>query len=133
MANKLYPKGREAFLAGDLDWDANNIKVVLVDATYTYSDSHQYLSSIDAGDRVATSGNLASKTVTDGVADAADVTFSAVSGNQVTQFVIYQDSGNAATSRLIAHIDTASGLPLTPNGGDITITWDNGASKIFKL
>ncbi|MBM4453018.1 MAG: hypothetical protein FJ013_00350 [Chloroflexi bacterium] len=133
MANKLYPKGREAFLAGDLDWDANNIKVVLVDATYTYSDSHQYLSSIDAGDRVATSGNLASKTVTDGVADAADVTFSAVSGNQVTQFVIYQDTGNAATSRLIAHIDTASGLPLTPNGGDITITWDNGASKIFKL
>jgi len=133
MANKLYPKGREAFLAGDLDWDANNIKVVLVDTTYVYSDSHQYLSSIDSGDRVATSGNLASKTVTDGVADAADVTFSAVSGNQVTQFVIYQDSGSAATSRLIAHIDTASGLPLTPNGGDITITWDNGASKIFKL
>jgi len=133
MANKLYPKGREAFLAGDLDWDANNLKVVLVTSGYTYSDSHQYLSSIDSGHRVATSGNLASKSVTDGVADAADVTFTAVSGNQVTQFVIYQDTGSASTSRLIAHIDTASGLPLTPNGGDITITWDNGANKIFKL
>jgi len=133
MANKLYPKGREAFLAGDLDWDANNIKVVLVTSGYTYSDAHQYLSSIAGGNRVATSGNLASKTVTEGVADAADVTFSAVSGSQVTQFVIYQDSGVEGTSRLIAHIDTASGLPLTPNGGDITITWDNGNNKIFKL
>ena len=39
----------------------------------------------------------------------------------------------AAAQRVIAFIDTATGLPVTPNGGDITITWDNGANKIFKL
>jgi hypothetical protein len=34
---------------------------------------------------------------------------------------------------LIAYIDTATGLPVTPGGGDIDITWDNGSNKIFKL
>ena len=33
----------------------------------------------------------------------------------------------------INFIDTATGLPITPNGGDIIVTWDNGANKIFKL
>jgi hypothetical protein len=47
--------------------------------------------------------------------------------------VIYKDTGTAATSPLIAYIDTATGLPVTPNGGDITVTWDNGSNKIFKL
>ena len=35
--------------------------------------------------------------------------------------------------KLIAYIDTATGLDVTPNGSDITITWDSGASKIFSL
>jgi len=46
---------------------------------------------------------------------------------------IYQHTGVDATSRLIANIDSATGLPFTPNGGDATITWDSGANKIFKL
>lgn len=134
MANALYDYGREGFLAGDIDWDANNIKVCLVDTgTYTVNlATHQHLSDVTGV--VATSGNLASKTVTNGVADAGDVTFSAVTGATVEAIVIYADSGVAATSRLIAYIDTvSSGLPVTPNGGDITITWDSGANAIFKL
>lgn len=135
MANALYGLAREAFLNGDLDWAANDIKVVLVDTNdYTVSiNTHQFLSDVAAGARVATSSNLASKTATLGVADAADVTFSAVTGDQSEALVIYQDSGSAATSRLIAYIDTATGLPVTPNGADITVTWDNGSNRIFAL
>ena len=33
--------------------------------------------------------------------------------------MIYKDTGSEATSPLIAYIDTATGLPITPNGGDI--------------
>lgn len=130
MANALYPLGRQAFLDGDIDWAANNIKVVLVDTTYVFSAAHQFLSSV-AGDVVATSGNLANKTSTNGTADADNITFTAVSGAQVGSFVVFQDTGNAATSRLIAYFDSATGLPVTPNGGDITITWN--ASGIFTL
>lgn len=135
MANALYDKGREGFLAGDIDWDANTIKVALVDtAAYTVNlTTHQYLSDIAGGAIIATSGALTTKTATAGVADADDVTVTSVTGATVEALVVYQDTGSSATSRLIAYIDTATGLPLTPNGGNVTIAWDSGANKIFKL
>jgi hypothetical protein len=135
MANALYDKGREGFLDGTIDWDTDNIKVLLVDTddyTVNLSADNDY-DDVTAGGIVATSANLTGKTVTAGVADAADITFSSVTGDQCEALVIYQDTGVTSTSRLIAYIDTASGLPVTPNGGDITVTWDSGANKIFKL
>ena len=135
MANAMYDKGRESFLKGEISWNSDDIKVVLVDtADYTVNlSTDQYLSDVASGGRVATSGNLASKTTAAGVADAADVTLTAVTGDVSEALVIYKDTGTASTSRLIAYIDTATGLPVTPNGGDITITWDSGSNKIFKL
>lgn len=135
MANALYDKGREGFLAGDIDWDANTIKLVLVDEGADTIDlaNDTNLSDRAAASRIATSGAFTTKTVTNGVADAADVTLTAVSGATVESFDIYKDTGTDTTSRLIANIDTATGLPLTPNGGDVTVTWDNGANRIFKL
>jgi hypothetical protein len=133
MANALYGKGREKFLTGDIAWDTDNIKVSLVDTgTYTVViDTHEFYS--DLSGVVADSGNLASKTVALGVADAADVTFSSVTGSSAEALVIWKDTGVAATSPLIAYIDTATNLPVTPNGGDITVAWDSGSNKIFKL
>jgi len=135
MANALYDKGREGFLDGSIDWDTNNIKVVLVDEADDTIDLavDDNLDDRAAASRVATSGNLANKTVTNGVADADDVTFSAVSGDQFESFDLYKDTGTESTSRLIANIDTATGLPATPSGGDITIRWDAGSNRIFKL
>lgn len=135
MANAIYPKGKEAFLTSAVSWTADTIKVVLVDTgAYTYSTSHQYLSDIPSGARIATSLALTSKTATDGVADAADVTFTAVTGVSIEALAIYKDTGSEGTSNLILYVDSvASGLPVTPNGGNIVVTWDNGANKIFAL
>lgn len=135
MANALYDKGREAFLGGDIAWDSDNIKTIIIDTDdYTVDLANdQFLSDIPAGARVATSANLTSKTITDGVADADDVTYSSVTGDESEALVTFQDTGVEGTSRLIAYIDTATGLPVTPNGGDITVQWDNGVNKIFKL
>lgn len=135
MANALYDYGREGFLAADIDWDGDNIKIVLIDeADDTPAlDTDQHLEDRTAAARVSTSGNLTSKAVTDGVADAANVTLSSVTGDVSESIDIYQDSGVESTSRLIANIDTATGLPVTPNGGDIEVQWDDGANKIFKL
>lgn len=135
MTNVLYDKGREAFLTGAINWASDNIKAVLVDAAdYTVNAAtHQFLSDVPSGGRVATSGNFGTKSSTAGVADAADITFTAVTGDPSEALVIYKDTGTAGTSPLIAYIDSATGLPVTPNGGDITVTWDNGANKIFKL
>ena len=135
MANALYDKGREKFLTGAISWTGDNIKAVIVDlADYTVNlATHEFLSDVPSGGRVATSPNLGGKTATNGVADATDAVFTAVTGDQAEAVIIYKDTGTAATSPLIAYIDSATGLPVTPNGGDITVTWDNGTNKIFKL
>jgi hypothetical protein len=135
MANLLYDKGREAFLDGSISWSSDDIRVILVDAAdYTVdSANHDFLDDVPAAARVATSGALTTKTVTAGVADADDLTFSAVTGDQSEALIIYKHTGVESSSNLIAYIDSATNLPVTPNGGDITVTWDNGANKIFKL
>lgn len=135
MANQLYGKGRQKFLEGSIHWLTDNIKAVLVDtATYAVSiDVDEFLSAIPAGERVSISGNMDGKSSTLGVADANDTLFTAVSGDQSEAVVIFKDTGDPATSPLIAYIDTATGLPVTPGGGDILVKWDDGANKIFKL
>lgn len=133
--NGLYDKGREGFLDGSINWATDNIKAVLVDTgAYTASlGSNQNLSDIPSAARISTSANLASKTVAAGVADAGDITFASVSGVTAEAVVLYKDTGSPTTSRLIAYLDSATGLPVTPNGGDIVITWNNGSNRIFKL
>ena len=135
MANALYDKARERFLTGQFNWTTDSIKAVLVDTgAYTVSlTSHEFLSDISSSARISTSGAFTGKTTTGGAADANDITFSSVSGASIEAIVIYADTGTEATSPLIAFVDTATGLPITPNGGDIIVTWDNGANKIFKL
>jgi len=135
MANTLFDAGREAFLAGNADWDANDIRMILIDAAdddpNTSVDDN--LDDIAVAARVATSGSFTSKTTTAGVADAADVTFTSVTGDQSEELLIYKHTGVESTSTLLVSIDTATGLPVTPNSGDITVQWDSGANKIFKL
>lgn len=135
MANLIYPKAKEAFLSGSINLSSDTIKCQLIDTNdYTYAATDDYLADVAAAARVGTAVTLSSKTVTDGVFDAADITFSTVTGDVSEALLIYKDSGSEASSNLIALLDTAqSGLPVTPNGGDIDVTWDNGASKIFAL
>lgn len=135
MANTLFDFARQRFLEAQINWMTDTIKVYLIDTgAYTPQVAvHQYLSDIPTSARVAGPVTLVSKTTTGGAADAADVTFTSVSGPSIEAILIYADTGTESTSPLIAWIDTATGLPITPNGGDIIVTWDNGANKIFKV
>ena len=133
MANAIYPKAKEAFLNGEIDISDNTIKVALVDTgTYTYSTAHDFYD--DVSGVLGTPVALASKTVTSGVFDAADCTFTTpTSGTSIEALIIYKDTGTAGTSNLIAYIDTGTGLPFTSNGADVDIVWDSGSNKIFAL
>lgn len=135
MANTLYDYARQRFLEAQINWMTDTIKVILVDTgAYTPQTSvHQYLSDIASSARIAGPVTLTSKATTGGAADAADCTFTSVTGVSIEAIIIYADTGVEATSPLIAFIDTATGLPITPNGGDIIVTWDNGTNKIFKV
>ena len=124
MANALYPKFKEQALQGGVNLSSGNIKAVLIDlADYTYGAAHEFLSDVPAAARVATSGNLASKTFTNGVFDSADPSFAAVTGDVSEALILFIDTGTPGTSRLIAFYDTGvSGLPVTPNSGNISVT-----------
>lgn len=136
MASAMYPLGKQAILNKEIDMDSDTIKVRAVsDAQYTYSSAHQYLSSVTAYTG-STDYTLTGKTITNGVFDANDAAPAfaslAISGsNTIDGYVIYRDSGSAATSQLLAYIDLTTSV--TPNGSNINITWDNGANKIFAL
>lgn len=134
MANALYGKGRNKFLTGDIDWVNDTIKLYLIDtADYTVSiDVDEFEDDIAGAAEVAVA-TLAGNSAALGVADANDTTFTSVTGDVSEALVIWKDTGTPATSPLIAYIDSATGLPVTPNGGDITVQWDSGANKIFKL
>ena len=135
MANTLFDNSRQMFLEAQVNWMSDTIKCILVDTgAYTVQTAtHKYLSDIATSARVAGPVTLTAKSTAGGAADAADCTFTSVSGASIEAIVIYKDTGSEATSPLIAWIDTATGLPITPNGGDIIVTWDNGVNKIFRV
>jgi hypothetical protein len=137
MANAVYVAFRNGVLgshATRVDLDADTIKAALIDhgADTPNVTTDDFYNDISAGLVGSLSSALTSKTigtVAAGVFDADNVTFTAVSGNSVESVNLLKDTGNTATSDLIAYFDTGTGLPVTPNGGDITVTWN--ASGIF--
>lgn len=123
MANAIYPKAKEQMLQGGINLSSSNVKIALFrSSAVSYNAADEFLD--DVGTPVASTANLASKTFTNGVFDAANATATAVSaGAAIDVFVYYVDTGNAATSRVIAWKDTGhSPASITPNGGDITLT-----------
>ena len=139
MANAIYPLYKQALLTNgstNISLDQNDTTngpfVALVDAgTYTYSTAHDFYN--DLSGIVGTDQRIATPTVTSGTFDGDNITYTAVSGATVEALVIYRkNSGANTTWRLVAYIDTSvTNLPVTPNGGDITVTWN--ASGIFAL
>ena len=94
---------------------------------------HQYLSDIPGGAIIGTSAAFTSKTDTLGILDADDPQWTSVSGAQCQAIVVYKDTGVSGTSPLIIYEDSASGLPFTPNGGNVTWTLDNGPNRLAAI
>ena len=145
MANALYDRGRNKFARGDLKWLASGgdtFRCCLLKTAYSVNlSTHEFFS--DLGANVVGSGGASTRascpalTTSDpssGIVDANDATFSGVTAvGQCSYLAVFKDTGADGTSPLVAYIDTATGLPVTPNGGDIQVAWDNGTNKIFKL
>ncbi|MDD0837911.1 hypothetical protein PSQ40_04935 [Curvibacter sp. HBC61] len=134
MANALYVKGKEKILSGAINFVSDTLKVALVKNTYPQNlSTDEFLSTISSY-VVGTAQTLASKSVTGGAFNAAAPVFPTVAaGDTCEAVVIYKDTGNAATSPLLAYIDVITGFPVATNGSDITVQWDGGAYKIFSL
>jgi hypothetical protein len=135
MANAFFPEFKQTlistFLGAGATVPAATVKAALVSSSYTYNSAHNFYDDVSAT-VLGTPQTLGTKTYVNGTFDAADITFSAVSGGATAKaVVIYIDTGVAGTSRLIAYLDTLTNLPIATNGGDLIITWD--AAGIFTI
>lgn len=136
MSNALYTKGKQKLLEGSIDLADDDIRVALVDTgVYTANLSTDDFYSDIPNNAVVAIANLENRSVTDGIFDADDATFLSVpaSSNTIELIVILKWTGNSETSPILGHVDTANGLPTTPNDGNITIIWSEATSKIFRL
>ncbi len=137
MSNVIYPKWKEARLQGTANaaldgTGTTGVYAALIDTgVYTYNAAHEFYSSAQSA-QVGTEIELTSKTFAAGLFDAADISFPAVTGNTVEALIVFvKNAGASTTWRMVAFFDTATGLPVTPNGGAIDIAWNAGG--IFQL
>jgi hypothetical protein len=145
VTNALFDPGREGFLIGEISWSATPTIKATLTRSYTFNAAHKFISDVStAGAVLISTVAITGRSGGSGIANGSNITFPAVAtqaGNaSATSILIFMSSALAggadvATSaqRLIAYIDSATNLPVVPNGGDITTNWDTGSSKIFKL
>jgi hypothetical protein len=133
MASALYDPGREGILDDTIQMSTDDIRVMLVLSSYTFSAAHKFVADLGAVDN-GRSAALGTKSFTSGVFDAADTTLTATAATASKAIVVFKHTGSDATARLIAYVDTATGLPFTPAAGQtVNVAFDAGTNKIFKL
>ena len=133
MANSMYGLGREAFLVGSIDALTDTLALAMFTTAYTpnLTTDQFYSTPVASSGLVGSKVSLTSVTGALGTLSAGNVTFTSVSGSTASYLVLFKDTGTNSTSPLIGLIDTASGLPVTPNGGNITVAWSGG--QVFTL
>ena len=131
MANALYGKFKEALLNKEHDLNTDVIMATLIDkadydAAGTINTDTTYVAGAngvaDAAKVAVTS--LTSPTIALGVFDSANFTWSAVTGDVSEAILLWNTTPTTPTADpLIAWYDASvTGLPVTPNGGDINVT-----------
>lgn len=131
----VYAPAIAAIMGAGVDLDSADIRAILVKDTYVADPAHEFLSQITAGHRIGSAVALTSEAIlSTGAFDAGDVTHTSVAaGSDIAAIVLYVHTGTESTSRLLVYIDAATGLPRPTNGGNVTVEWDNGTNRIFRI
>lgn len=137
MANFIYPKAKEGLFAGVFTLTTKPLKALLIDSSfYSFNlNTDTFLSDIPSNAIRKTSDPITGVTSTLGVIDADDLIISDHDGSAFDVVILYQSESLSTTSRLLAYIDTALGLPFTGASSTVpvTIMWNNGSNKIISI
>lgn len=138
MANVIYDKYKEALLGAEdnvsLTSNTTPVKVSLINSDVEiFNSTDQFYDDITVANGVIATATLANTSVTNGVLDGDNLVFETVEDEiECEALLFWIDTGNTATSRLVAWMDTnIDGLPITPDGSNVDVTWST--SGIFKL
>lgn len=124
MANAFFNSGVDATFKKLVDWVNDDIRVIGLSAAYVVDlATHDNLDDISTG-RITSAVALSGKTFSARKFTASALLWTAVTGSPITQVVILKWTGTESTSTLLYYIDTATNLPITPVGSDISFTPD---------
>lgn len=130
----LYTFGVKELMSGNIDLINDDIIAVLVDTeVYTVDIENDRTEDDIPEGAILAEVSLTSNTLDSTTFRANNVTFPGVEGSQAGAVVIIQNDEYVANCTLIAYLDNAPGLPVTPTGEDITVNWDTGENGIFKM
>lgn len=138
MASKWYAKGLLQIQNRTIDWVNDTIKVMLVNASYTFDPDHDFVDDINANELSGTgytggfngSGrkSLASKAIANDAAndriefDAADPSaWTGLNAGTIAWVILIKEITNDAASVPILALDPTN---LVTNGGDVTLVFD---------
>lgn len=132
--NRIYTAARRAFLRGEIDVTSDALKAVLTVSSFE-EDIYEFYSSV-SGDILGAPASLTTVALdaTEPWVTADDIVFSDVPVSVAAGVVIWVDSGNPATSPLVAWIDRRGDtqpFALVTNGGDVTLKFP--LNRVFRL
>lgn len=131
--NQIYTPTRQKFLRGQIDWNVSDMYVCLVDNQYTFDTNHEFLDSIPAPSRIATA-DIPNETSVNGFAQGGSAQFIGLSSpSTIMAVVIFRNTGDPATSELVAFYDDVVGIPFTPVGLDYFVSQDLTFGGFFRL
>lgn len=135
MAHKWFIPGLAGIMNGSIDLNTDDIRVILVDSTYSCTITHDMVDDIVAKElagvgyaRKALTGEAVSvEGGTQAVFDAADVNWASIAaGETIGGIIIYKHVGaDDSANPLILFVDTSD---LATGGGAVDITWPAPAS-----
>lgn len=132
MANADYTLTINKLLKGEIDFDEETVVAYLVNVsgegtTYTPDfDTDEFLEDISSGAIIAGPVTLTNLTVNGRYIDADNPVFTSVSSElpSIEAMVLVIQRNDETDSPLLLFMDTATGLPATPNGGNIEVQFN---------
>lgn len=131
MASIIYNSALDDAVKGNIDFDTDTFKIILVTSSYVADkDAHTKRSDVTneaSGTGYTTGGETTTVTVTKDTAnDRIDIDFSDVAWPNATLTaagaVIYKSTGTAATDNLVAYLDFAGDVSSTNGTFTVDIT-----------
>ncbi len=131
-----YNNALEQLMNGGLDLDTADLRVALVNASYTPDvDNHDFLDDVVANELSGTGyvrKALTSETVAQdntnnrGTLSADNPTWTGANFGTAAKAIIYVEGASDAARLLVAYIGFANTVT---NGGDFTLKWNNGSTS----
>lgn len=132
MATFKYNNYRQESGNGTMNWPSLNVKAALVSASYAPDANDVYLSEVPGILKI--SDSFTGLAIIDGFAVGLCPEFLLFrNDSQVAAAILFDDTGNAGTSRLIAFSNDGPGFPFLPVGFNYSLTYNAADGGWFQV